>query len=80
MLDFMKKSSFRWALYVALVVLYLLHNDLWLWDNPKLALGLPIGLLYHIAFCVVATILMTLLVNYAWPRHLEVEADEDANR
>ena len=72
----MKKSFPRWVLYLALFVLYLLHNDLWFWDNPRLALGLPVGLLYHVGFCVVASLLMILLVTYAWPRHLEVNEEE----
>jgi hypothetical protein len=35
----------------ALVALYLLHNDLWWWDDPTLVLGLPIGLTYHLLLC-----------------------------
>ena len=71
----MKESFSRWMLYLALVLLYLLHNDLWLWNASQLVWGLPIGLLYHISFCVVASIIMILLVNYAWPRHLKPEDD-----
>ncbi|NKB65804.1 MAG: DUF3311 domain-containing protein [Candidatus Latescibacteria bacterium] len=63
----MTKSATRWMLYLALAVLYLLHNDLWLWDDGTRLLGLPIGLLYHIAFCLVAALLMGLLVTHAWP-------------
>ena len=69
----MKKRFSQWILYLALVLLYLLHNDLWFWNTPQLVLGLPIGLLYHISFCVVASIVMILLVNYAWPHHLKTE-------
>jgi len=57
----------RWLLYLTWIVFFLLHNDFWNWHTPKLALGLPVGLLYHIAYCVVAAALMTLLVRYAWP-------------
>lgn len=72
------KSTFpRRLLYVALFVLYLLHNDLWLWDDPQLLLGLPIGLLYHIGFCLAAALMMALLVNYAWPRHLRDEEERE---
>ena len=70
----MRKAFSRWILYIGLVVLFLLHNDFWLWDNPKVVMGLPIGLLYHIGFCVASAILMMLTINYAWPRHLQ---DED---
>ena len=68
----MKKPGLRLPLYAALVVLYLLHNDLWLWDDPRLVLGHPVGLLYHVVFCVAASVVLTLLVVYAWPDHLEV--------
>ena len=72
----MKGTFARWGLYFALLVLFLLHNDLWFWNTPKRILGLPVGLLYHMGFCAVASVLMALLVNYAWPGHLEVEDDE----
>ena len=72
----MRKTFPQWVLYIALVALFLLHNDFWLWDNPKVVLGLPVGLLYHIGFCVAAAILMALTINYAWPSHLQ---DEDTD-
>jgi hypothetical protein len=72
-----KKLFPRWILYGLLLLLYLLHNDLWFWDDPRLVLSLPIGLLYHIGFCVAAAILMALLVTHAWPERLEVEEEGD---
>ena len=60
-------------LYAALVVLYLLHNDLWLWNDPRLVLGLPAGLAYHIGFCIATAVVLTLLVIHAWPDHLDSE-------
>ncbi|MDP6700518.1 MAG: hypothetical protein QGH25_12780 [Candidatus Latescibacteria bacterium] len=68
----------RRLLYLGLFVLYLLHNDLWLWDDAGLVLGLPVGLLYHMAYCLAATGLMTLLVNYAWPSELDAEEERSA--
>lgn len=65
----------RWVLYLAMVVLYVLHNDLWYWDDAQLVLGLPVGLTYHIFFCVVVAGVMGLLVRYAWPRDLDGEAE-----
>ena len=73
----MKKTFPRWTPYAGLLVLYLLHNDLWYWNDPRLVFGLPIGLLYHVGFCVAASLLMFLLVKYAWPRHLEVETENE---
>ena len=69
-------TTVRRLLYLGLLVLYLLHNDLWLWNDPRIVLGLPIGLLYHIGFCLAATGLMILLVNYAWPSELDAEDEE----
>ncbi len=66
----------RWPVYLGVVVLYLLHQDWWNWDNRNIVLGLPVGLAYHAAFCVAASIMMFCLVRYAWPAHLEVEATE----
>ena len=74
----MKSTFVRRLLYVALFVLYLLHNDLWFWDDPQLLLGLPIGLLYHIGFCLAAALMMALLVNYAWPCHLRDEEERES--
>ena len=54
-------------LYAALVAAYLLHNDLWLWEDARLVAGLPVGLAYHAGFCLVVAGLMALLVRYAWP-------------
>ena len=74
----MQSTFVRRLLYVALFVLYLLHNDLWFWDDPQLLFGLPIGLLYHIGFCLAAALMMALLVNYAWPSELDAEEERSA--
>ncbi|MFQ5602217.1 MAG: DUF3311 domain-containing protein [bacterium] len=63
----MKKAFPKWSLFLALFVLYLLHNDLWFWHNADLVFGIPIGLFYHIVYCAAASLMMILLVKYAWP-------------
>ncbi len=68
----------KMILYLSLALLYLLHNDLWLWNDARFVLGVPIGLFYHIVYCFVATLLMALLVKYAWPAHLETEDKKGA--
>lgn len=65
------------VLYVVLVILFLLHNDLWLWKNATLISGIPVTLLYHVGYCVAASILMIWLVRRAWPDRLEVEPQDD---
>ena len=74
----MSRSTIRGLLYAGVVLMLLLHNDLWNWDDPTLVLGLPVGLTYHIAFCVMASALMFLLVKLAWPQHLAGDDEEDA--
>lgn len=59
----MKKNPVKWMLYCLLVLLFLLHNDFWFWKTPQLVLGIPIGLLYHIGYCLVATSLMAAFVK-----------------
>lgn len=64
-------------LVLAVVVLYVLHQDFWNWRTAyPLVFGfIPIGLFYHGAFSVAAAGLMWLLVKFAWPGHLEEEVE-----
>jgi len=57
----------RRLILALLVVLFVLHNDLWLWNEPGPWLGLPAGLTYHILYCLVVTVVLLLLVRFAWP-------------
>lgn len=76
----------RTLLVVAVVALYILHQDFWFWRSSRLVFGfIPIGLFYHAVFSVAAALLMWLLVTFAWPSHLEREVEqgqhqEDADR
>ena len=60
-------------LYGLLILLYVLHNDWWLWSDASVRFGLPVGLLYHLAYMMVTAVVMYMLVTTAWPRHLEIE-------
>jgi uncharacterized protein DUF3311 len=75
-----RRGLVRGLLFAALAALAVLHNDLWLWDDPRLVAGLPAGLAYHVAFCLAAFVLMLLLVRFAWPEGLEVEDDPETRR
>ena len=70
------------GLVVAVVVVYVLHQDVWLWRSARpLVLGLlPPGLAYHAAYSVLAAGLMALLVRAAWPARLEREAEKASER
>jgi hypothetical protein len=67
----------RALLVLATLAVYLLHQDFWFWTSARpFVLGfLPIGLFYHACYCVLAVLLMWLLVTFAWPEHLEREAE-----
>jgi len=71
----LSRRSIRLLLYAALAALAVLHHDLWLWNDGRVILGMPIGLLYHVGYCFAAAALMLLLVRFAWPEGLEAEED-----
>lgn len=60
------------AFSLLLLVFYLLHQGFWPWDSTTIA-GLPGVLVYHIAYCVFASVLMIVLVRAGWPSKLEGE-------
>ena len=67
----------RILLVIAVVALYVLHQDIWFWRtaHPLVFGFLPIGLFYHGCFSIAAAGLMWLLVKFAWPGHLESEVE-----
>ena len=69
----------RALLVLAVAVLYVLHQDIWFWRAARpLVFGfVPIGLAYHAAFSVACALVLWLLVTFAWPAHLEDEADRE---
>ena len=68
----------RILLVVAVVALYILHQDIWFWRtaHPLVFGFVPIGLFYQGCFSVAASLLMWLLVKHAWPVHLEEEIEQ----
>ena len=58
----MRSRLLRRVLLLGIALFYLLHNDLWLWHDPGLLWGLPVGLVYHLAYCLGAAALMGLLL------------------
>jgi hypothetical protein len=60
-------------LTLATAGLFVLHQDIWFWREARpLVFGfLPVGLAYHGAFCLAATLLMWALTRFAWPSHLD---------
>jgi hypothetical protein len=60
-------------LTVLILAVYVLNQDSWNWKkvDPLVFGFLPIGLAYQAGYSILATILMAVLVRFAWPRHLE---------
>jgi hypothetical protein len=71
-----------WTLTLLAVVLFILHQDLWLWSSatPLILGSLPIGLFYHVCFSIASSLLMWALVKWAWPAHLEKPRNLEAER
>lgn len=75
----------RILLVVAVITLYVLHQDFFFWYTARIRgvipFGfIPIGLFYHACFSVAAALLMWLLVKFAWPAHLEREVGENGTQ
>jgi hypothetical protein len=68
----------RYIIYGAAIVLAVLHQDFWYWDDPTLVWGgvMPIGLAYHLIFSIVSGVLWSLAVVFAWPHGVEEEVKE----
>lgn len=52
----------------AVLVLAVLHQDFWLWDDATLVFGfMPVGLAYHAGFSLAAGVLWLVVAKNAWP-------------
>lgn len=66
-----------WALWGTVLLLAVLHQDFWLWDDRTLVFGfLPIGLLYHACFSLAAALTWAVALKVAWPHQLEEWAEQ----
>ncbi len=66
----------RWPVFLALLVAFLLHQDLWFWNDSRIVLGLPIGLLYHLVYCFGISAMMAVLLRFHWPEQEPADSDE----
>lgn len=66
----MKKSTL--AFIIVFVVLAILHQDSWNWDNKNLVFGfMPVGLAYHAGYSIMAAVFWGIVIKVAWPSELE---------
>ena len=74
-----QRTPMFFVVWAAVVLLMLLHQDNWLWDNATLVFGfLPITLLYHMCISLAATITWFLATRFAWPLDDQPQATPDA--
>jgi hypothetical protein len=74
------KQSTRVCLLI-FVVLAILHQDFWNWDNKGLVFGfMPVGLAYHALYSVLAAVFWLCVSRFAWPVDIERWADEGSGQ
>ena len=58
----------RTLVWVLVVLLVVLHQDIWNWDDQTLVLGfMPITLFYHACLSMAAGVVWFLACQFAWP-------------
>ncbi|MCH8851554.1 MAG: hypothetical protein IID41_02765 [Planctomycetes bacterium] len=65
----------RRLVYGSIILLALLHQDFWWWDDSDtLVFGfVPVGLAYHALLSLAAGMLWALAVKFCWPAGVDVE-------
>ena len=67
-----KKSPLAFLVWGLVVLLLIIHQDNWFWDDNTLVFGfMPIGLLYHAGISVAAATTWYLATLFAWPEESE---------
>ena len=72
---------------IVFLILMVLHQDFWNWDNSNLVFGImPVALAYHAAYSMVVAIFWALVIRFAWPKDIEdwangkdLEGDQPSN-
>jgi hypothetical protein len=69
----------RIVVWLLILVLLIVHQDNWLWDDGALIFGfVPIGLMYHAGISLAAGVCWFLATLFCWPADLEeVESAEE---
>lgn len=58
--------------WILTLLLLVLHQDWWLWDNPTLLFGfLPVGLGWHVGISLAAAVWWWVVVWKFWPPELD---------
>lgn len=61
-----------------LILLAVIHQDVWFWDDATLIFGfVPIGLLFHLAISIAAGVTWWMATRYCWPNLIEDASQSD---
>ena len=64
----------KYVFAILVIILFVLHQDYWQWDNTQIVLGfVPYTLLYHVILSIATAIVWLLVVQFCWPKHLGVD-------
>lgn len=62
------------------VLLIILHQDIWFWSDRYLVFGfIPIGLAYHAGISIAAAFVWFLATQFAWPEGLDDIVAEESS-
>jgi len=76
----MNKSTGKWIIIGLVILLVILHQDNWNWDNDTLVLGfVPMGLFYHACISIAASVTWWLATKIAWPEDAPINEVEPAS-
>jgi len=70
----MNKSNGKWIIIGLVILLIILHHDVWNWDNKEPVFGfMPVALLWQAGISIGAGATWFLATKIAWPEFDEVE-------
>ena len=62
----------KYVVWGLVVLLLILHQDNWFWDDTTLVFGfMPITLLYHAGISMAAGVTWFLATKFCWPHELD---------
>ena len=66
------------TLIVLILLLLVLHQDNWFWEDDRLVFGfLPVGLFYHACISIAAALTWWWATCYSWPSELDKTVDNE---
>lgn len=70
----------KYVISSLIVLLLIVHQDNWFWDDTTLVFGfMPVGLMYHACISLGAGIAWYLATKFCWPAELETHSPPSAD-